>query len=239
MKGVQPRVKRTRGGEFLLKLPPVERDVLRSLPAQLRQLLGTDDPALERLFPPAYRDDPLAQADYEEMVHGDLISKKLTSIDVMEQTIDTERLSEEQLLAWLGAINDLRLVLGTRLEVTEEMYEEEMPDDAPRRRHIVLPEQIEKTIDHHFAFHAARRREPVDAGTVHRSPDELEVDADGEDSCFELRHRIARTTNMFESWRAIRASASNRSMGSQRRRNAGVQDRARRSTQLIGPQYTP
>src|SRR5207245_2457313 len=72
VKGVQPRVKRTRGGEFLLKLPPVERDVLRSLPAQLRQLLGTDDPALERLFPPAYRDDPLAQADYEEMVHGDL-----------------------------------------------------------------------------------------------------------------------------------------------------------------------
>jgi len=132
MKGVQPRVKRTRRGDFQLKLPQVERDVLRSLPAQLRQLLGTDDPALERLFPPAYRDDPLAQADYEEMVHGELISKKLTSIDVMEQTIDTERLTEEQLLGWLGAINDLRLVLGTRLEVTEEVYEEEMPDDDAR-----------------------------------------------------------------------------------------------------------
>jgi hypothetical protein len=132
MKGVQPRVRRTRRGDFQLKLPQVERDVLRSLPTQLRQLLGTDDPALERLFPPAYRDDPLAQADYEEMVHGELISKKLTSIDVMEQTIDTERLTEEQLLAWLGAINDLRLVLGTRLEVTQEMYEEEMPDDDAR-----------------------------------------------------------------------------------------------------------
>jgi len=130
--GVHPRVKRTRGGDFQLKLPPAERDVLRSLPGQLRQLLGTDDPALERLFPPAYRDDPLAQADYEEMVRGDLISTKLTSIDVMEQTIDTERLSEDQLVAWLGAINDIRLVLGTRLEVTEETYEEEIPDDDAR-----------------------------------------------------------------------------------------------------------
>ena len=118
MNGVHPRVKRTRRGDFQLKLPPAERDVLRSLPGQLRQLLGTDDPALERLFPPAYRDDPLAQAT--------------PVIDVMEQTIDTERLSEDQLVAWLGAINDIRLVLGTRLEVTEETYEEEIPDDDAR-----------------------------------------------------------------------------------------------------------
>mgnify|MGYP003296763223 CR=1 FL=1 len=32
----------------------------------------------------------------------------------------TYRLTEEQLLSWLGVLNDLRLVLGTRLEIDEE-----------------------------------------------------------------------------------------------------------------------
>jgi hypothetical protein len=132
VKHLQPRVKRTRRGDFRLQLPSAEREVLRSLPSQLRELLGTSDPALERLFPPAYADDPLAQADYEELMGGDLLSQKLTSIEVMERTIDADRLDEEQLVAWLGAINDLRLVLGSRLDVTEEMYEKEMPDDDSR-----------------------------------------------------------------------------------------------------------
>src|SRR5205823_1081916 len=50
------RVVRTRKGDFELRLPAGERDILRSLPGQLRELLTTDDPALERLFPPAYKD---------------------------------------------------------------------------------------------------------------------------------------------------------------------------------------
>ena len=49
----------------------------------------------------------------------------------MEATIDADRVNEEQLIAWLGALNDLRLVLGTRLEVTEEMYERPVPPDDP------------------------------------------------------------------------------------------------------------
>ena len=47
------RVRRTRRGDFQLRIPAQEREVLRGLPGQLRALLGTDDPALERLFPPA------------------------------------------------------------------------------------------------------------------------------------------------------------------------------------------
>jgi hypothetical protein len=56
------------------------------------------------------------------------------SIEVMEATIDAERVNEDQLLAWLGAINDLRLVLGTRLDVTEDEapeFEETNPEAAP------------------------------------------------------------------------------------------------------------
>ena len=126
------RIRRTRRGDFELRLPPAERDVLRSLPSQLRALLRSDDPALERLFPPAYADDARMEEEYRGLVREDLLAARERSLDVMASTIDANRLDEEQVLAWLGAINDLRLVLGTRLEVTEELYETGLPDDDPR-----------------------------------------------------------------------------------------------------------
>jgi hypothetical protein len=132
MEPSQPRVTRTGRGEFTLRIPQGERDILRSLPGQLRELLTTDDPALSRLFPPAYPDDPVRNDEYEELVRTELTASRLTSIDIMEATIDAERLDDEQMGAWLGAINDLRLVLGTKLDVTEDLYEEAMPDDDPR-----------------------------------------------------------------------------------------------------------
>jgi len=132
MAGDSPRIKRTRRGEYLLRLPEGERELLRSLPAQLRQLLSTDDASLRRLFPPAHADDPLANAEYTSLVRDDLMAERLARLEMMETTIDAARLDEQQLLAWLGVLNDLRLVLGTRLDVTEDMYEEEMPGDESR-----------------------------------------------------------------------------------------------------------
>ncbi len=123
------RVRRTRGGEFHLRLPPGERDLLRSLPGQLRGLLGTDDPALERLFPPAYRDDPEGNEEYRRLMRDDLVRARAGALEVMEATLDSERLDEDQIVAWLSAINDLRLVLGTRLDVTEDTYDD--PPAAP------------------------------------------------------------------------------------------------------------
>ena len=128
-------VKRVRGGRFALRITAAERDVLRSLPAQLRQLLsGSDtgaDRDLRRLFPPAYPDDPQKAAEYDAMVRDDLMAERLAAIDVMERTIDSDRLSEEELLAWLSSINDLRLVLGTRLDVPEDLTELDVPADDP------------------------------------------------------------------------------------------------------------
>ncbi|HYT30714.1 MAG TPA: DUF2017 family protein [Actinomycetota bacterium] len=133
-----PRVTRTRRGEYRLRLPPGERDLLRTLPGQLRELLGTDDPALERLFPPAYPDDAQREAEYAGMVRDELAAGRRSALDVMESTIDAERLNEEQVLAWLGALNDLRLVLGTRLDVTEETYARPIPQDDPSAAQLAL-----------------------------------------------------------------------------------------------------
>jgi len=136
------RVKRVRGGRFALRITGAERDVLRSLPGQLRQMLtGQDsatDPDLRRLFPPAYPDDPQKSAEYDGMVRDDLMAERIAAIEVMERTIDSDSLSEDELLAWLSAINDLRLVLGTRLDVPEDLSELDVHPDDPRAETLAL-----------------------------------------------------------------------------------------------------
>ena len=124
-------VRRARDGTFQLKLTDEERDLVASLTAQLRELLLSDQPdGVERLFPPGYANDEERQTEYELITHDELLEKRLASVDVVEQTVTQTSLTEEQLSAWMGAINDLRLVLGTRLDVTEEM--ESVALDDPR-----------------------------------------------------------------------------------------------------------
>ncbi len=104
------------------------------MPAQLRDLLEhedpSSDPAMARLFPPAYADDPIRNLEYERFAGDDLTAGRLAALDRMEATIDADRLTEDDVLAWLSVCNDLRLVLGTRLDITEETTERDFP---PRR----------------------------------------------------------------------------------------------------------
>ncbi|MEX2406480.1 MAG: DUF2017 family protein [Actinomycetota bacterium] len=94
------------------------------LPGQLRTLLevgdAAEDPALRRLYPSAYLDDPVASAEFDGFVRDDLTEQRTKALETMARTIDSAHLDEDEVLAWLGAINDLRLVLGVRLAVTEE-----------------------------------------------------------------------------------------------------------------------
>ena len=116
------RVKRTRRGDFEIRLPDEERDLLRTVAPQLRAMLDGDlaDPGLKRLFPTAYADDPERDREYHALVRDDLADRRRVAVDTFVETIDETRLTEEQLLAWMGSVNDLRLVLGTRLDVSEE-----------------------------------------------------------------------------------------------------------------------
>jgi Domain of unknown function (DUF2017) len=125
-------VDRAPDGRYRLRLKAEERNLLRTLPAQLLAILGTDDPALRRLHPPAYQDDPEREAEYRRMVGDDLLEQRREALRIMADTVDAESLAPEEMSAWLGALNDLRLVLGTRLDVTEELVEEGVPDDDPR-----------------------------------------------------------------------------------------------------------
>lgn len=129
---------RDRHGRFRLHLPRRERVLLRGLPGQLRELLDAGDPAIDRLFPPAHPDDARLEEDYRSMVGQGLREERRSALQVMEGTIDAEELDEDQVSSWLSALNDLRLVLGSRLEVTEEMYETGIPEDDPRHAPFAL-----------------------------------------------------------------------------------------------------
>ncbi len=114
-------VRRARDGSFQLRMTDDERDLVVNLAGQLRELLVSDETdGLERLYPPAYANDPERDSEYHSMVHDDLLEKRLASVDIVEQTAAATSLTEDEMTAWMGAVNDLRLVLGTRLDVSED-----------------------------------------------------------------------------------------------------------------------
>jgi uncharacterized protein DUF2017 len=128
------RIKRTRSGEFELRLSPEEREVLRGLPAQMRDALalGKNDPAVARLNPSACLDDAEVDAEFHRLMDDDLNAGRMEALEAFEKTVDNVRLDEEGAVAWLRAVNDVRLLLGTRLDVSEEPGERHVPDDDPR-----------------------------------------------------------------------------------------------------------
>ena len=137
---IRRRVRRGRDGTFELRIPKDERDLLRSVGPQLREVLVRQataieagaDPAVDRLFPEAYPDDDDRQAEFRLLAHDSLLESHLGALAVLEETADADRLDEDQLLAWMRAVNNVRLVLGTRLEVTQEGDERPWSARDPR-----------------------------------------------------------------------------------------------------------
>lgn len=124
------------GDRFTVRLSRGVRGLLVELCRQSRALLEAEepssDPAVSRLFPPAYPDDPLQNLEFETNLGAAPRSGKLEALDVVERTANASTLTEDELLAWIGVVNDLRLVLGTRIEITEEATDEDFPADDPR-----------------------------------------------------------------------------------------------------------
>jgi hypothetical protein len=114
-------LERTPEGDVLLRLSPEERALLIALATELRaQLEGrTDDASLRRLFPPAYEDEE-DERSYRELAADELLDGRRKALELLMATAHDERLSAEAADAWLRALNDLRLVLGTRLDVQED-----------------------------------------------------------------------------------------------------------------------
>ncbi|MFD2093609.1 DUF2017 family protein [Blastococcus deserti] len=125
-----------RGGAVVARLDRAEAGVLALLLDQLEQLLEAaaddvgGDPVLARLLPEGHRGDPELAADYRELTEASLRSGKADDLATVRATLPDGggevRLDAEQAAAWLRSTNDLRLALGTRLDITEDS---EPPED--------------------------------------------------------------------------------------------------------------
>jgi hypothetical protein len=103
-----------------------------------------DDPALARLFPDAYPDDPDATAEFRRYTQADLTAERRRRANVALESLERIKgggrlsLIPVEAAAWLGALNDLRLVLGTRLEITADDQEpgQDFGPSDPRTAYI-------------------------------------------------------------------------------------------------------
>jgi hypothetical protein len=136
--------KRVGNDRVRVRLGNDEVAVLRGLPDQLRTVLGEgeDEPVNRRLFPPAYLDvaDIEHDTEYHRLMRDDLVKEKLANLELVTDTLArgstsvrrwTVELTEEEATAWLGVLNDLRLALGVRLDITED-YDGAVDDTDPR-----------------------------------------------------------------------------------------------------------
>lgn len=127
------------GDGAILRLDEEESSALRRLVAEMRSLVDQNDrsdPALRRLYPDAYEGAEDEQA-YRELVGEDLRDEKARALDTMAEniggvgSIQTE-LDAEKVQSWLRGLTDMRLTLGVRLDVTEDLTHEEIDPEDPQ-----------------------------------------------------------------------------------------------------------
>jgi hypothetical protein len=134
-------IERTKEGDFRVRLNADERELLRRLTGQLEELLlaaAPDDPSLRRLRPPAYEDDSDGEREYRSLMGTELDARRQDNLRLLEETADRERLDADELESWLGALNDLRLVLGTRLDVSEDSFADGFDPTAPHAYELAV-----------------------------------------------------------------------------------------------------
>ncbi|MDX6301580.1 MAG: hypothetical protein QOF53_2794 [Nocardioidaceae bacterium] len=129
---------------------PSEADPLQGMvPVSFDPVAPPADPILHRLLPDAYRDDNEAAGEFRRLTEADLRATKRGGLSRIVLDLSGEGkgtrsggvrvdLDEEGASQWLAALTDLRLALGTRIGVTEDMDDERerLAVDSPRYAEI-------------------------------------------------------------------------------------------------------
>jgi hypothetical protein len=94
-----------------------------------------EDPVLARLLPDAYQDDPEAAGEFRKYTESSLREAKKYFAQTLLETLPPDggrvKLTGDQARDWLRALNDVRLMFGVRLEVTED-FEEQLATMDPK-----------------------------------------------------------------------------------------------------------
>jgi len=120
------RVTRRRG-HVRINLEAVEAGLLATLFDDLGgalQVLPEDDPVRRRLFPSAYTEDEDAATEFRELTEDSLRDTRVERLEKCRAELPSAdgnvELDDEAAQRWLTVLNDLRLAIGTRLNVSED-----------------------------------------------------------------------------------------------------------------------
>ena len=145
------RISSSYGGGVDVELPEDLRNLLASLARQLAELIddpeAVGEPGLERLFPPASIDDPMESLGFEQLMGDALRAGKREAAAVLRATANATHLNPEETLAWMRCLNDIRLVVGTRLNIQEDtdveaLFEDDLMEQAAVT-YVALTELVE------------------------------------------------------------------------------------------------
>ncbi len=118
---------RREGDSYVINLGRDETSLVLRLIGELRALLTDPEPTSDaqvlmvRLFPVAHPHDEKLEAEYQGWMRTDLVQSKLAAIAIVEDALEGNGgVDEGQLMAFMQALNSLRLVLGTLVGVSDD-----------------------------------------------------------------------------------------------------------------------
>jgi hypothetical protein len=131
-------------GRILGTFGPLEAELLGDLATQVIELLDaehgipedrmfatfgigggdapSDDPAVARLLPNAYPDDEHASREFRNLTESSLVARNVANARQLIESLEggVVNLAPADQQAWLRSINDIRLIVASRLGVERE-----------------------------------------------------------------------------------------------------------------------
>lgn len=141
-----PNVTRKRNRQVTLQLSDQETQLMRELIKEMNTLLDADlpraDAVVSRLFPDAYT-DPEESDRYRELIGDQLHDAKRAALrtvgDSLGQTGPTSiSMAPELVEHWLRVLTDLRLAIGTRIDIDDERMSTDVDPDDPDAQALML-----------------------------------------------------------------------------------------------------
>ena len=115
----------------LVGLSPDEVELLRALPRILDSVGDDQDDRASLRLNPAVHDDPVAAADYREIVEADLERERTVDRAAFTATLGhDQKLSFEDAEVWIRVIAEARIVLAARVGIEQDGWtHEDFPGD--------------------------------------------------------------------------------------------------------------
>ena len=144
-------IHRLKDGGLRIALNPDFAATLQELPERLRRVLARSDftdRVTRRLFPRAYQEEEEEkEAEYRKLLGDDLLKHKLESVKAFERTLKNWEESRRKIRLdigaddfelWLGFVNDMRIVLGTELDIRDDSWEHDFDPSHPQAEDVAL-----------------------------------------------------------------------------------------------------